>query len=165
MNNNKKQIIRLTESDLHRIIKESVNNILSEYKNDSTRLYNDMVDDYMSQGYDRNKSEYKAHWDALNNGWEKRASRHPYNNKSDEELATDRAIDNFMDDKNDEWWKNGKNRIITTHRSDNEGNEWDEEDVEGPIENRYKPSPNVFKNYMKKHNRPLDTRYGIERRR
>ena len=30
MNNNKKQIIRLTESDLHRIIKESVNNILNE---------------------------------------------------------------------------------------------------------------------------------------
>jgi hypothetical protein len=30
MNNNKKQIVRLTESDLHRIIKESVNNILKE---------------------------------------------------------------------------------------------------------------------------------------
>lgn len=35
MNNNKKQIVRLTESDLHRIIKESVNNILNEAFSDA----------------------------------------------------------------------------------------------------------------------------------
>ena len=159
-----KKVIRLTESDLHKIIKESVNNILSEYKNDSTRFYNDRVDDYISDGLNDKDARIDARYDAINNGWKKRVYRLPYNNKSDEELATDRAINNFMDDKNDEWWKDGKNRIITTHRSDDEGNEWDEDYVEGPIENRYKPSPNVFKKYMEKHNRPLDTRYGIERR-
>lgn len=45
MNNNKKQIIRLTESDLHRIIKESVNKVLKE------------------GAYDMNSTEYKQMYD------------------------------------------------------------------------------------------------------
>lgn len=45
----KKQLIRLTESDLHRIIKESVNNILSEldwktYQNAAETSYNKAFD-------------------------------------------------------------------------------------------------------------------------
>lgn len=45
MNNNKKQIVRLTESDLHRIIKESVNKVLKE------------------GAYDMNSTEYKQMYD------------------------------------------------------------------------------------------------------
>ena len=50
----KKQIIRLTESDLHRIIKESVNRILKEDES-----YVDMLR--------RQDAEKKASWDAFEN--------------------------------------------------------------------------------------------------
>lgn len=50
----KKQIIRLTEGDLHRIIKESVNKILKEHE-----TYVDMLR--------RQDAEKKASWDAFEN--------------------------------------------------------------------------------------------------
>ena len=57
MNNNKKQIVRLTESDLHRIIKESVNNILKEtYFNDE---YEDEYEEYLRQNPDAALKHYE----------------------------------------------------------------------------------------------------------
>lgn len=50
----KKQVIRLTEGDLHRIIKESVNKILKEHE-----TYVDMLR--------RQDAEKKASWDAFEN--------------------------------------------------------------------------------------------------
>ena len=42
-----KKLIRLTEGDLHRIVKESVNMILNEYTNGFTeKLYNNLGDEY-----------------------------------------------------------------------------------------------------------------------
>ena len=52
----KKQVIRLTESDLHRIIKESVNRILKEED------YETYVDKLRRQN-----AEKKASWDAFEN--------------------------------------------------------------------------------------------------
>ena len=71
MNNSKnesknmnKKLIRLTESDLHKIVKESVNKILMEYKNDSTRFYNDRLNHYMDKGEDIDSAKTKAKYDA-----------------------------------------------------------------------------------------------------
>ena len=52
----KKQVIRLTESDLHRIIKESVNNILTEL---DWRTYASAADKRRKQAYDERESEIK----------------------------------------------------------------------------------------------------------
>ena len=50
----KKQIIRLTEGDLHRIIKESVNNILKETNNFNKKYeyLTDLLDTYENMVYD-----------------------------------------------------------------------------------------------------------------
>lgn len=45
----KKQLVRLTESDLHRIIKESVNNVLTEL---DWRTYASAADKRQQQHYD-----------------------------------------------------------------------------------------------------------------
>ena len=37
-----KKLIRLTESDLHRIVKQSVNKVLKEGVGDSVKIYNDL---------------------------------------------------------------------------------------------------------------------------
>lgn len=155
--------VRLTESQLHRVIKEAVNKIMIEYKNDFTHQYNDSVDDLLSQGYDIATAKKKARDIAQQKGEHKNYLRHYGDyNPTEDDLATNRAISNFMDGKDAEWWQQGKNKIVPTHRTDDDGNEWNEDFVESyPC--TYKPSHEVFKKYMKKHNRPLDTRYGIER--
>ena len=56
-NMTKKQLIRLTESDLHRIIKESVNNILSEKEEAKKKLQQSMM--YARHG-NNNTHDYKG---------------------------------------------------------------------------------------------------------
>lgn len=61
----KKQLIRLTESDLHKIIKESVNNILKE--TDNLFFYDDDDDDdnyYINakETYSDNSDEYTPYY-------------------------------------------------------------------------------------------------------
>lgn len=66
-----------------------------------------------------------------------------------------------MKDKDDEWWQSGKNKIMTIHRTDYDGNEWDEDYVdEYPC--KYRPSYGALKKYMDKHKRKLDTRSPYE---
>lgn len=50
----KKQIIRLTEGDLHKIIKESVNNVLKE------NLFKQALDYYLKKGYTREGAKSQA---------------------------------------------------------------------------------------------------------
>lgn len=74
-----KQIIRLTESDLHRIIENSVKRILKENdvpvgKYDGADLGN--VDPYYAQ-YPNKKAEELASWDA----YDRANDRYPYNGK------------------------------------------------------------------------------------
>lgn len=48
----KKQVLRLTESDLHRIIKENVDRILKEYQTKPGFEKYEMERDYLSHGND-----------------------------------------------------------------------------------------------------------------
>jgi hypothetical protein len=59
----KKQLIRLTESDLHRIIKETVNNILED--KDYLFFYDDDDDNYYinaKEKYSDNSDEYTHYY-------------------------------------------------------------------------------------------------------
>lgn len=59
-----KQVIRLTESDLHRIVKESVNKILKESVFDNVsfndRIVDKIVDDISSSGAQVNPNEFSV---------------------------------------------------------------------------------------------------------
>lgn len=69
MDKNNKQIIRLTESDLHRIVKESVNKILSEAINElDPRTYASYANKRAAQGnYGKAAKGVDAARDAWNN--------------------------------------------------------------------------------------------------
>jgi hypothetical protein len=56
-----KQIIRLTESDLHNLVKESVNKVLSEMNNEGTSLQNDFIRSLCK----RRGIEYDSKYDKL----------------------------------------------------------------------------------------------------
>ena len=61
-----KKVIRLTESDLRRILKESVKTVLREYTGDSEEygmydVYNDLYD--MPEDEYRNLQQQRAEWD------------------------------------------------------------------------------------------------------
>lgn len=70
-----KKLIRLTEGDLHRIVKESVNRILNEYKNSDTRFYNDRLKFYLDSGHNIDTAKSYAHFDAQMKGCDKRSER------------------------------------------------------------------------------------------
>jgi DNA-binding transcriptional regulator YhcF (GntR family) len=66
----KKQVIRLTESDLHNIIKESVKNILKE--NDERYMnvkLSDCIKKLIKQGYSQQKAQSLIRKAINNNEW------------------------------------------------------------------------------------------------
>lgn len=159
---NKRQVIRLNENQLKQIINESLNRILNEYKNAETKFYNDMVNNYLENGYDLEDAKAKARVDVRKKGLEKNRQRNYIPDRTEEEIAIDRAISNFMDDKDDAWRAKLPNYgIYTMHRKDENGHEWDEEFAQ---ELGYRPTRDVFKKYFKKHNKAMDMRHGNERR-
>jgi hypothetical protein len=65
-----KKVIRLTEGDLHRIVKESVNMILNEYTNGFTeKLYNGLDDEYDDS--EARKARKQAARDYLSDRWQR----------------------------------------------------------------------------------------------
>ena len=86
--NMNKKLIRLTESDLHRMVKESVNRILNEYTNGFTeKLYNNMAPDYHDSA--ARAARKRAARDYLADRWQRE------NGLSDDQVD---AVDGTVDD-------------------------------------------------------------------
>lgn len=84
-----KKVIKLTEGDLHRIVKESVNMILNEYTNGFTeKLYNNLGGNY--EDTDAVIARKRAARDYLADRWKRE------NGLSDEQVD---AIDSYNADK------------------------------------------------------------------
>lgn len=143
-----KNRIRLTESQLHRVIKESVKRVLSEAKNQDTKYFNQRYKHYIDQGYGKDEANDEAVYDAMNNGDSKRNSRHPLLTKNSEESWIDKSTDAFLDSKEIDWWeKNFPDGVDVTQEHNEDGL------PNYPI--KYRPSRETYKKYMNQKGYPL----------
>lgn len=153
----KKNRIRLTESQLHRVIKESVKRVLREAKNQDTNYFHQRYDNYLNQGYGKDEAHDEAVYDAMCNGDRKRDSRHPLLTKNSEESWIDKSTDAFLDSKESDWWgKNFPDGVDATQERhiDDDGHEWYEDRFpDYPI--KYRPSRETYKKYMNQKGYPL----------
>lgn len=157
---NNKNTIRLTESQLHFVIKSCINEVLSEYKNKDTKYYNDRLDYYKGQGLDYedewgdNVAKTNASADAASNGYLKHEKRHPFKPYNPMDRA--RKEYNRMLQNN---WDATNNNIITIHKHGDDDSEWDEDYMEKENPINYKPSDRAMQHYLKKHDYTIDGKH------